>query len=86
MDDIDLDEMNRDNDREAAEAGMAEEETSFIEDDRRRDESILIPIGFNPDVDESRPSGSTPNIRRDVGVMKRSYTLDKRISSKKNLE
>ena len=72
MDDIDLDEMNRDNDREAVEAETAEEETSFIDNDRRLDESILIPI------DGSRPSGSTPNIRRDVGVMKRSYTLDKK--------
>jgi hypothetical protein len=56
MDDIDLDEMNRDNDREVIEAGTAEEETSFIDDDRgRRDESILIPIGFNPVEDPAVP-------------------------------
>jgi hypothetical protein len=78
MADIELDETNRVDDREVEEAGTAEEETSFIDDDGRRDESILIPIGFNPDVDGSRPSGSTPNIRRDVGVMKRAYTLDKK--------
>ncbi|CAB4040538.1 Hypothetical predicted protein [Paramuricea clavata] len=71
MADIDMDEMNRVDDREAEEAGTAEEETSFIDDDDgRRHESILIPIGFNPDVDGSRPSGSTPNIRRDVGDVK----------------
>ncbi|CAB3990300.1 integrase core domain-containing [Paramuricea clavata] len=79
-------ETNRDNDREAEEAGTVEEETSFIDDDRgRRDESILIPIGFNPDVDGSRPSGSTPNIRRDAGVMKRAYTLDKKDFLKREL-
>ena len=87
MDDIDLDEMNRDNDREVIEAGTAEEETSFIDDDRgRRDESILIPIGFNPDVGESRPGGSIPNIRQDAGVMKRSYTLDKKNFLKRELK
>ncbi|CAB3982835.1 Hypothetical predicted protein [Paramuricea clavata] len=63
-----------------------EEETSFIDnDDGRRDESILIPIGFNPDVDGPRPSGSTPNIRRDAGVMKRAYTLDKKDFLKRKL-
>ncbi|CAB4017397.1 Hypothetical predicted protein [Paramuricea clavata] len=50
------DETNRVNDREAEEAeAMEEGETSFIDDDGRRDESILIPVGFNPDVDGSRP-------------------------------
>ncbi|CAB3987044.1 integrase core domain-containing [Paramuricea clavata] len=86
MADIELEETNRDNDREAEEAGTVEEETSFIDnDDGRRDESILIPIGFNPDVDGSRPSSSTPNIRRDVGVMKRAYTLDKKDFLKREL-
>ncbi|CAB4011733.1 integrase core domain-containing [Paramuricea clavata] len=79
------DETNGVDDHEAKEAGTAEEETSFIDDDRRRDESILIPIGFNPDVDGSRPSGSTPNIRRDAGVMKRAYTLDKKDFLKREL-
>ncbi|CAB4011466.1 integrase core domain-containing [Paramuricea clavata] len=72
------DETNRVDDREAEKAGTAEEETSFIDDNGRLDESILIPVGFNPDVGGSRPSGSTPNIRRDAGVMKRAYTLDKK--------
>ena len=85
MADIELDETNRVDDREAEEAGTAEEETSFIDDNGRLDESILIPVGFNPDIDGSRPSGSTPNIRRDVGVMKRAYTLDKKDFLKKEL-
>ncbi|CAB3979194.1 Hypothetical predicted protein [Paramuricea clavata] len=83
MADIELDETNRVDDREAEEAGTAEEETGFIYDDGRRDESILIPVGFNPDVDGSRPSGSTPNIRWDVGAMKRAYTSDKKDFFKK---
>ncbi|CAB3979210.1 uncharacterized transposon-derived [Paramuricea clavata] len=37
-------------------------------------------------VDGSRPDGSTPNIRRDVGIMKRSYTLDKKDLLKRELE
>jgi hypothetical protein len=85
MADIELDETNRVDDHEAEEAGTAEEETSLIDDDGRHDESILIPVGFNPGVDGSRPSGSTPNIGRDVGVMKRAYTLDKKDFLKKEL-
>ncbi|CAB3978151.1 Hypothetical predicted protein [Paramuricea clavata] len=79
------DETNRVDDHEAEEAGTAEEETSFIDDNGRLDESILIPVGFNPGVDGSRPSGSTPNIRRDAGVMKRAYTLDKKDFLKREL-
>ena len=78
MADIELEETNRVDDREAEKAGTAEEETSFIDDDGRLDESILIPVGFNSDVDGSRPSGSTPNIGRYVGVMKWAYTQDKK--------
>jgi hypothetical protein len=86
MADIELDEINRVNDREAEEAETAEEgETSFVDDNARRDESILIPVGFNPDADGSRPGGSAANIKRDVGVIKRSYTLDKNNFLKREL-
>ncbi|CAB4000153.1 Hypothetical predicted protein [Paramuricea clavata] len=85
MADIELEETNRVDDREAKEAGTAEEETSFTDDNGRQDERILIPVGFNPDVDGSRLSGSTPNIGRDVGVMKRAYTLDKKDFLKREL-
>ncbi|CAB4035869.1 Hypothetical predicted protein, partial [Paramuricea clavata] len=78
-------ETNRVDEREAEEAGTVEEETSFIDNDGRRDESILISVGFNPDVDGSRPSGSTPNIRRDAAVMKRAHTLDKKDFLRKEL-
>jgi hypothetical protein len=49
--------MDRDNDGETEDVVEAEEEeeTSFTEGNRIPDESILVPVGYNPDIDGSRP-------------------------------
>ena len=68
---------------------IQEEETSFIDDRRPSDESILITDGSNTvftRVDAGRPSTSgIPNVGRDVGVMRRHIIHDMKQFFKKGL-
>ena len=65
------------------------EETSFVDDRRPNDESILIIDGLNPvftRVYADRPSTSKiPNARRDAGVMRRHIIQDMKQFFKKGL-
>ena len=66
-----------------------EEETSFFDDRRPGDESILIIDGSNAvftRVGADRPSASEiPNVRRDVGFMRRHIIHDMKQFLKKGL-
>ena len=70
--DIELEDLDRERETQQV---TEEEETSFFDDRRPGDESILIIDGSNPvftRVDVDLPSASEiPNPRRDAGVMKR---------------
>ena len=76
-DDIELEDLDRE--RETQQANE-EEETSFFDDRRPGDESILVIDGSNPvftRVDVDGPSTSEiPNARRDAGVMRRHIIHD----------
>ena len=75
-DDIEL----KDLDRERGTQQVIEEEETSFSDDRPGDKSILIIDGSNPvfiRVDIDGPSTSeTPNVGRDVGVMRRHIIHD----------
>ena len=83
-DDIELKDLGRERQQV-----IEEEETSFIDDRRPGDKSILIIDGSNPvftRVDADRPSTSgIPNVGRDVGVMKRHIIHDMKQFFKKGL-
>ena len=85
VDDIELKDLDR-----KRQQVNEEEETSFIDNDRKPgDESILIIDGSNPvftRVDDDRPSTSEiPNAGRDAGVMKRHIIHDMKQFLKKGL-
>ena len=85
VDDIELEDLDRERQQV-----IGEEETSFIDDDRKPgDESILIIDGSNPvftRVDTDGPSTSEiPNVGRDVGVMRRHIIHDMKQFLKKGL-
>ena len=83
---IDLEDVERERGTQQA---NEEEETSFINDRRPGDESILIIDGSNPvftRVDDEGPSTSDiPNARRDAGVMRRHIIHDMKPFLKKGL-
>ena len=85
-DDIELKDLDRE--RETQQANE-EDETSFTDDRRPGDESILIIDGSNPvftRVDDDGPSTSEiPNARRDAGVMRRHIIHDMKQFLKKGL-
>ena len=86
-DDIELEDLERE--RETQQANE-EDETSFTDDRRPGDESILIIDGSNPvftRVDDDGPSTSSdiPNARRDAGVMRRHTIHDMKQFLKKEL-
>ena len=85
-DDIELKDLDRE--RETQQANE-EDKTSFTDDRRPGDESILIIDGSNPvftRVDDDGPSTSEiPNARRDAGVMRRHIIHDMKQFLKKGL-
>ena len=85
-DDIELEDLDRERETQRA---NEEEETSFTDDRRPGDESILIIDGSNPvftRVDDDGPSTSDiPNARRDAGVMRRHIIHDMKQFLKKGL-
>ena len=91
MEDQNIEMKDRDRERYEEEQRRVneEEETSFFDDRRPGDESILIIDGSNPvfaRVDADRPSTSEiPNVRRDVGVMRRHIIHDMKQFLKKGL-
>ena len=88
MEDENIEMKDRARERETQQANE-EEETSFTDDRRPGDESVLIIDGSNPvftRVDADRPSTSEiPNARRDAGVMKRHIIHDMKQFLKKGL-
>ena len=86
VDDIELEDLDREQETQQA---NEEDETSFTDDRRPGDESILIIDGSNPAftrVNDDGPSTSEiPNARRDAGVMRRHIIHDMKQFLKKGL-
>ena len=67
IDDIEMDNLDK---PEEEPEGQQEQETN-IDDDDWRDQSIVI-------IDTSNPDSEIPNLKKDAGVIRRTYTEDKK--------